>query len=161
MKSADFLLAKHAFLDATRTAALGASYGGYMASWVCGHTDRFKAIVCHAGVTDFGTQFASDAALYWQDGVMDGSPWRRTKNYDAMNPMNFAKNFKTPTLVTHGELDYRVPVAQGIEFYAALQAQGVASRLVYFPDENHWVLHAQNSVFWYGEVRNWLARWLK
>ena len=161
MKSADYLLAQHAFLDATRTAALGASYGGYMASWVCGHTNRFKAIVCHAGVTDFDTQYASDVALHWQDGPMDGSPWRRTANYDKENPMNYAGNFKTPTLVIHGEIDYRVPVDQGVEFYAALQAQGVSSRLVLFPDENHWVLHPQNSVFWYGEVRDWLARWLK
>jgi len=160
LKATDFLLARHAFLDARRTAALGASYGGYMAAWVCGHTDRFKAIVCHAGVTDFDTQFASDAALYWQDAKMGGSPWHRTPAYEAQNPMNFAANFKTPTLVIHGEMDYRVPVDQGIEFYAALQAQGVPSRLVCFPDENHWVLHPQNSVFWYGEVKAWLAKWL-
>ncbi len=161
LKSTDFLLAQHPFLDATRTAALGASYGGYMAAWVCGHTDRFKTIVCHAGVSDFDTQYASDVALYWQDGAMGGSPWRRTKAYDSQNPMNYAAKFRTPTLVIHGELDYRVPVAQGIEFYAALKAQGVPARLVYFPDENHWVLHPQNSVFWYGEVQTWLARWLK
>lgn len=161
MKSTDYLLAKYPFLDANRTAALGASYGGYMAAWVCGHTNRFKAIVCHAGVSDFDTQYASDVALYWQDGPMDGSPWRRTAAYDKQNPMNYAANFKTPTLVIHGEIDYRVPVEQGIEFYAALQAQGVPSRLVLYPDENHWVLHPQNSVFWYGEVRDWLGRWLK
>jgi len=161
MKATDYLLGKHPFLDAARTAALGASYGGYMASWVCGHTDRFKAIVCHAGVTDFDTQYASDAALYWQDGVMDGSPWRRTAAYAKENPMTYAANFKTPTLVITGGIDYRVPEAQGLAFYAALQAQGVPARLVEFPDENHWVLHPQNSVFWYGEVRDWLGRWLK
>ncbi len=160
MTSTDFLLARHTFLDADRTAALGASYGGYLASWVCGHTDRFKTIVCHAGVTDFDTQYASDVALLWQDGKMDGSPWRRTKAYEAQNPMTYASNFKTPTLVIHGELDYRVPVAQGIVFYAALQAQGVPSRFVYYPDENHWILKPQNSVHWYGEVRDWLGRWL-
>ena len=161
MKATDFLLAQHSFLDANRTAALGASYGGYMAAWVCGHTNRFKAIVCHAGATDFDTQFASDVATYWQDGAMDGAPWRRTKAYEAQNPINFAANFKTPTLVIHGEMDYRVPVEQGFEFYAALQANNVPSRLIVFPDENHWVLHPQNSVFWYGEVHNWLVRWLK
>lgn len=160
MKGTDFALQKFPFLDASRTAALGASYGGYLASWICGHTDRFKTIVCHAGVTDFDTQYASDAALYWQDGPMDGSPWRRTKNYEAQNPMTYAANFKTPTLVIHGELDYRVPVAQGLVFYAALQARGVPSRLVYYPDENHWILKPQNSVHWYGEVRDWLARWV-
>ena len=161
MRSADFLLGKFPFLDADRTAALGASYGGYMAAWVCGHTNRFKAIVCHAGVSDFDTQYASDVAVFWQDGRMGGSPWHRTPAYDRQNPMNYAANFKTPTLVIHGGMDYRVPDAQGFEFYAALQAQGVPSRLVYFPDENHWVLHPQNSVFWYGEVEAWLKRWLK
>ncbi len=161
MKSTDFLLAKYPFLDATRMVAMGASYGGYMASWVCGHTNRFKAIICHAGVADFTTQFASDQAIYWQDGKMAGTPWNRTPAYDKENPINYAANFKTPTLIFVGEMDYRVPAASGLVFYAALQAQGVASRLVYFPDENHWVLHPQNSVFWYGEVRDWLGRWLK
>ena len=161
MKATDFLLGKYGFLDASRTAALGASYGGYMAAWVCGHTDRFKTIVCHAGVSDFDTQYASDAAIYWQDVSMGGSPWRRTANYDKENPMNYAANFKTPTLVITGGIDYRVPEAQGIEFYAALQANGTPARLVEFPDENHWVLHPQNSVFWYGEVDAWLKRWLK
>lgn len=161
MKSADYLLAQHSFLDASRTAALGASYGGYMAAWVCGHTDRFKAIVCHAGATDFDTQFASDVALAWQDAAMGGAPWHRTQAYESQNPMNYAAHFKTPTLVIHGGMDYRVPDAQGLEFYAALKAQHVPARLVHFPDENHWVLHPQNSVFWYGEVRDWLARWLK
>lgn len=161
MKATDFLLGKFSFLDASRTAALGASYGGYMASWICGHTERFKTIVCHAGVTDFDTQYASDSALYWQEAPMAGSPWHRTADYDKWNPMTYAKNFRTPTLVIHGELDYRVPVAQGILFYAALQAQQVPARIVYYPDENHWILKPQNSVFWYDEVRSWLARWLK
>lgn len=160
MKATDFLLGKFSFLEPTQVAALGASYGGYLASWICGHTDRFRTIVCHAGVTDFDTQFASDSALYWQEGVMGGTPWKRTPAYEQQNPMNHAANFRTPTLVIHGELDYRVPVAQGILFYAALQAQGVPSRMVYFPDENHWILQPQNSVYWYGEVRDWLARWL-
>ncbi len=161
MLATDFLLKKHAFLDASRIAALGASYGGYLAAWVAGHTDRFKAIVCHAGVTDFDTQYASDSAVFWQDPAMAGTPWKKSPAYDAQNPMNFAANFKTPTLVIHNELDYRVPVAQGLQFYGALQAQGVPSRLVYFPDENHWVLKPQNSVFWNGEVRDWLKRWVK
>lgn len=161
MKSTDFLLARHPFLDAARTAAMGGSYGGYLAAWICGHTDRFKALVCHAGVTDFDTQFASDFALQWQPGKFAGAPWRRTAAYEQQNPMTHAANFKTPTLVIHGEHDYRVPVAQGIQFYAALQAQGVPSRFVYYPDESHWILKPQNSVHWYGEVHAWLARWLK
>jgi dipeptidyl aminopeptidase/acylaminoacyl peptidase len=161
MLATDHLLKKHPFLDATRTAALGASYGGYLASWVAGHTDRFKAIVCHAGVTDFDTQYAADSAVYWLDQSAGGTPWKKTPAYDAQNPMTHAGNFKTPTLVIHGELDYRVPVAQGLQFYAALQGQGVPSRLVYFPDENHWILKPQNSVFWYAEVHGWLKRWVQ
>lgn len=161
MLASDHLLKKHPFLDATRTAALGASYGGYLASWVAGHTDRFKAIVCHAGVTDFDTQYAADSAVYWLDQSAGGTPWKKTPAYDAQNPMTHAANFKTPTLVIHGELDYRVPVAQGLQFYAALQGQGVPSRLVYFPDENHWILKPQNSVFWYAEVHGWLKRWVQ
>jgi dipeptidyl aminopeptidase/acylaminoacyl peptidase len=161
MKGTDYLLDTFPFLDRTRTAALGGSYGGYMACWVCGHTDRFQAIVCHAGALDFTTQFASDVALDWQPYAMAGSPWNRTPEYDRENAINYASHFKTPTLVIHGGMDYRVPVDEGLEFYAALQGQNVPSRLVYFPDENHWVLHPQNSVYWYGEVRDWLARWLK
>lgn len=161
MKGTDYLLGNFTFLDASRTAALGASYGGYMACWVCGHTDRFKAIVCHDGALDFNTQYASDVAIYWQETPMGGSPWHRTPEYDKENAINYASNFRTPTLIIQGGTDYRVPVDQSLEFYAALQAQGVPARLVYFPDENHWVLHPQNSVFWYGQVRDWLARWLR
>ena len=161
MRGTDYLLDNFPFLDRSRTAALGASYGGYMACWICGHTDRFKAIVCHAGASDFTTQFASDVAPYWQPRAMGGSPWDRTAQYDRENAINYASHFRTPTLVIHGGMDYRVPVDEGLEFYAALQAQGVPSRLVYFPDENHWVLHPQNSVYWYGEVMDWLRRWLK
>lgn len=161
MKGTDYLLASFPFLDATRTAALGASYGGYMACWVCGHTNRFKAIVCHDGALDFNTQYASDVALYWQEKPMGGSPWNRTPQYDRENAINYASNFRTPTLIFHGGIDYRVPIDESLEFYAALQARNVPSRLVYFPNENHWVLHPQNSVFWYGQVRDWLGRWLK
>jgi dipeptidyl aminopeptidase/acylaminoacyl peptidase len=161
MLATDYLGKKYPFIDTTRAAAMGGSYGGYLAAWVCGHTNRFKAIVCHAGVSDFDTQYASDSAIFWQNAAMAGTPWKKTPAYDAQNPINYAAHFKTPTLVVHNELDYRVPVAQGLEFYAALQGQGVPSRLVYFPDENHWVLKPQNSVFWYGEVRDWLARWVK
>jgi dipeptidyl aminopeptidase/acylaminoacyl peptidase len=161
MKGTDYLLATFPFLDAQRTAALGASYGGYMAAWVCGHTDRFKAIVCHDGVADFNAQYGSDIGIYWQNLPMGGSPWHRTPAYEKENPINYADHFHTPTLVIQGGMDYRVPVDCSLEFYDALQAQGIPSRLIFFPDENHWVLHPQNSVFWYGQVRDWLGRWLK
>ena len=161
MKGTDYLLATFPFLDASRTAALGASFGGYMATWVCGHTDRFKTIVCHDGVSDFNAQYGSDVGIYWQDRGMGGAPWHRTPAYEKENPINYASHFRTPTLIFQGGTDYRVPVDSALEFYAALQAQGVPSRLVFFPDENHWVLHPQNSVFWYGQIHDWLGRWLK
>jgi dipeptidyl aminopeptidase/acylaminoacyl peptidase len=100
-------------------------------------------------------------AIFWQEKPMGGAPWHHTPEYDRENAINYASHFKTPTLVIQGGADYRVPVDEALEFYAALQAQNVPSRLVYFPDENHWVLHPQNSVFWYGQVRDWLGRWLK
>lgn len=159
MAGTDDLLAKFPAIDPQRMAAAGGSYGGYLASWLLGHTDRFKAIISHAGVHNFFGQWAGDVTYGWNH-VLGGVPWKDIPAMNRQNPMFFAKNFKTPTLVMHGELDYRVPVGQGLELYGVLQAMGVPSRLVYFPNENHWVLKAQNSVVWYVEFRNWLARYI-
>jgi dipeptidyl aminopeptidase/acylaminoacyl peptidase len=159
MKGTDFLLAKHPNIDPKRMAATGASYGGYMAAWVLGHTDRFAAIINHAGVNNAYSQFASDIPHGFTK-VMGGTPWENVDGMQRNNPMFYAKNFKTPTLITHGELDYRVPYGNGLELYAVLQAMNVPSRLVVFPNENHWVLSPQNSIYWYYEFHNWLARHL-
>jgi dipeptidyl aminopeptidase/acylaminoacyl peptidase len=145
MKSTDFLLAKHPNIDPKRMAATGASYGGYMAAWVLGHTDRFAAIINHAGVNNAYSQLASDIPHGFTK-VMGGTPWENVDGLQRNNPMFYAKNFKTPTLITHGELDYRVPYGNGLELYAVLQAMNVPSRLVVFPNENHWVLSPQNSI---------------
>ena len=161
MRGTDYLLGKISSIDRDRVAAAGASYGGYMAAWVLGHTDRFKCIVNHAGVSDFYTQYGGDTTSYsFTDEVLGGTPW---KNADAMqrnNPMFYAKNFKTPMLITHGEQDYRVPYGNGLELYGVLQAMGVPSRLVVYPNENHWILSPQNSIYWNYEVQSWLARYL-
>lgn len=159
MKSADFLLKKLPNLDATRMAAAGASYGGYMAAWVLGHTDRFKAIIDHAGVNSSYAQYATDVPHGFPE-VMGGKPWDNVEGLQKENPMFYAKNFKTPTLITHGELDYRVPYGNGLELYGVLQAMSVPSRLVVFPDENHWVLHPQNAIYWHWEMQSWLARYI-
>jgi len=159
MKSTDFLLAKLPNIDPKRMAATGASYGGYLAAWVLGHTDRFAAIIDHAGVNNSYSQFSTDVPHGFAR-VMGGTPWTDVEGMQRHNPMYYAKNFKTPTLITHGELDYRVPYGNGLELYAALQAQNVPSRLVVFPNENHWVLSPQNSIYWYYEFHNWLARHL-
>ena len=157
MKSTDFLLAKYPNLDPDRLAAAGASYGGYMAAWVLGHTDRFKAIINHAGVNNTYSQFACDVPHGFFK-VMGGTPWGDVDGMQRQNPMFYARNFKTPTLVLHGELDYRVPYGNGLELYGVLQAMGVPSRLVVFPDENHWVLKPQNAIHWHWEMQNWLIR---
>jgi dipeptidyl aminopeptidase/acylaminoacyl peptidase len=157
MKSTDFLLQKLPNLDRERLAAAGASYGGYMAAWVLGHTDRFKAIIDHAGVNSSYAQYASDVPHGFPQ-VMGGTPWGDVEGLQRQNPMFYARNFKTPTLILHGELDYRVPYGNGLELYGVLQAMGVPSRLVVFPDENHWVLKPQNAIYWHWEMQQWLAR---
>lgn len=159
MKATDYMIAR-GFIDETKMAATGGSYGGYMVSWIAGHTDRFAALINHAGVYDLHLQFASDYSgnREYQYG---GAPYLNYDQLNANNPSQFSQNFKTPMLVIHGELDYRVPVAHAFLVYAVYKAQGLDARLVYFPDENHWILNAQNSIFWYKEVHDWLGRYLK
>ncbi|MEY2880124.1 MAG: Prolyl tripeptidyl peptidase precursor [Verrucomicrobiota bacterium] len=159
MKSTDHLLKRFPNIDAKRLAAAGASYGGFMAAWVLGHTDRFQCIIDHAGVNNSFAQYGADVPHGFPQ-VMGGTPWANPEGMARENPMTYAKNFKTPTLVLHGELDYRVPYGNGLELYGVLQALGVPSRLVVFPNENHWVLTPQNAVYWHWEMQNWLARYV-
>jgi dipeptidyl aminopeptidase/acylaminoacyl peptidase len=147
------------WIDKDRMAAAGASYGGYMMAWMNGHTDRFKAMVCHAGVYDYHSQVASDLAR-GRERSLGAFPWDDPARVDRQSAQRYAKNFKTPTLVLHGEKDYRVPVTHGLEYYNTLKLKGVPSRLVYFPDENHWVLKPQNSLLWHREVFAWLDRFI-
>jgi dipeptidyl aminopeptidase/acylaminoacyl peptidase len=160
LRATDLMIQKYP-IDADRLAAAGASYGGYFAAWLEGHTDRFKVIVNHAGVSDFYAQFGADATSYiFTEDVWDGSPWKNTAQMQKHNPIAYAANFKTPMLVIHGERDYRVPYGNGIALYGVLQAMGVPSRLLLFPNENHWVLSPQNSIYWNYEVQQWLARYV-
>lgn len=159
MRATDHLLRERPNLDPKRVAVTGASYGGYLATWVLGHTDRFACIINHAGVSNSYSQFACDVPHGFAK-VMGGTPWDNVDGLQRNNPMFYARQFKTPTLVIHGELDYRVPYVQGLELYGALQAMGVPSRLVVFPNENHWILSPQNSIHWYWEFHHWLARHL-
>ena len=158
MKATDLLVAA-GLVDETKMAAAGGSYGGYLASWIEGHTDRYKCIVNHAGVYDLMSQYASDVTQ-GRAQSMGGEPWKGIEVIDRWNPARYATGFNTPMLVLHGEKDYRVPVAQGLECYGVLKAKGVPARLVYFPDENHWVLKPANSLLWYREVLGWIKRWL-
>jgi dipeptidyl aminopeptidase/acylaminoacyl peptidase len=159
MNAVDYMIEK-GLVDPDRMAATGGSYGGFMVSWIAGHTDRFACLVNHAGVYDLHLQFASDygANRPYQYG---GSPWENLERLNSQNPSQFAHNFKSPMLVIHGELDYRVPVAHGFLVYGIYKSMGLDARLVYYPDENHWILSPQNSIYWYEELHNWLERYLK
>ena len=149
------------YIDRERMVAAGASYGGYMIDWILGHTDRFKALVTHAGVYDLRSEAGTTEELWFAKWEFQGFPWENPELYEKWSPSSYAKNFKTPTLVTHGELDYRVPIGQGQQLFTALQQLKIPSKLVQFPDEGHWILKPQNSQFWYSTVLDWLAEYTK
>ncbi len=149
------------YVEKGRTAAAGASYGGYLVDWIAGHTDRFRALVSHDGVFDLVSMYGATEELWFAEWEFRGPFWQSREVYEKWSPRNFVQNFKTPTLVVHSELDYRVPLEQGLGMFTALQRRGVPSRLIVFPDEGHWVLQPANSVRWYEEVLGWLGRWTK
>lgn len=144
------------YADRERIVATGASYGGYMINWILGHTDRFKALVSHAGVFDLRSEALTTEELWFPKWEFQGMPWQSPALYEKWSPSTYIKNFKTPTLVTHGELDYRVPIGQGQQLFTALQEMKVPSKLIQFPDEGHWIQKPQNSEFWYHSVIEWL-----
>jgi dipeptidyl aminopeptidase/acylaminoacyl peptidase len=144
-----------------RTVAAGASFGGYMVNWIAGHTDRFRALVSHDGVFDLVSMYGSTEELWFPEWDLEGTYWTSPETYARWNPRAFVEGFATPTLVVHGERDYRVPIEQGLAMFTALQRQGVPSRLLVFPDENHWVLKPANSVRWHEVVLEWIGRWSK
>ncbi len=147
------------YADKDRMVAAGASYGGYMIDWILGHTDRFRALVTHAGVYDLRSEAGTTEELWFPKWEFGGFPWENAEQYEKWSPSNYVKNFKTPTLVTHGELDFRVPIGQGQQLFTALQQMKVPSKLVQFPDEGHWILKPQNSQFWYATVIDWLSHY--
>jgi len=160
MKGTDFAESLP-YVEKGRTAAAGASYGGYLINWIAGHTDRFRALVTHDGVFDLVSEYGATEELWFPEWEFGGSYWMSPETYERWSPRAFVKGFKTPTLVVHGEKDYRVPIEQGLSMFTALRRQGVPARLLVFPDENHWVLNPVNSVRWYDEVIGWLDRWTK
>jgi dipeptidyl aminopeptidase/acylaminoacyl peptidase len=161
MTGLDAALKKYTWLDGTRTAALGASYGGYMINWIHGQTNRFKALVCHDGNLDERMAYYDTEELWFPEWEHGGAPWDKDAGYTKHNPIDHVKNWKTPTLVIHGGLDFRVVDTQGMSTFTALQRKGVPSRFVHFPDENHWVVKPQNSKLWHDEVLGWLDRWVR
>jgi len=145
------------WLDSSRACSLGASYGGYMQNWIAGNwPDGFKCIVNHDGIFDTRSMYYSTEELWFTEWENGGPYYDNAETHERFNPANFVKNWRTPMLVIHGEQDFRVPDTQGISTFTALQRRGIESRLVYFPDENHWVLKPANSIFWYTTVLDWL-----
>jgi dipeptidyl aminopeptidase/acylaminoacyl peptidase len=155
---------KYAFLDGSRTCALGASYGGFMVNWIAGNwfdkkgNSPFKCLVSHDGVFDQRMMGYATEELWFTEWEQGGTPYAVSKNYEQFNPVNHVSKWKTPMLVIHGQQDFRIPVEQGIGVFTALQRRGIDSQFLYFPDENHWVLKPQNSVQWHDTVNGWLKK---
>ena len=153
----DFLL-RQRYIDRERLVATGGSYGGYMVAYMNGHTDRYRTYVCHAGCYDWVSMMATDGYLFFAK-ELGAFHWDNPARVMKQSPHNYARRFKTPTLVIHGELDYRVPATQALQYYNTLRSRDIAARLVYFPDENHWILKPQNSRLWYREFFAWIKRY--
>ena len=154
-------LSRQPYVDAARVAAAGGSYGGYMVNWILGHSDRFKALISHAGVFDLRSKAGETEELWFPIWEFKGLPWETPEMYARWSPAEHVNNFKTPTLVIHGELDYRVPYGQGLQLFTALQMKKAPSKLLLFPDEGHWILKPQNSLLWYSTFLGWLDQWLR
>src|SRR5262245_24563946 len=160
MKGLDYALANYSWLDGTRTAALGASYGGYMIFWIAGHTDRFKCLVAHDGSFDEVSAYYGTEELWFPEWDLGGTPWTNREVYEKWSAERYVKNWKTPMLVIHGSKDYRLPETEGFAAFTALQRLGVPSRFLWFPDENHWVLKPLNALVWHETVLGWLDTWV-
>ena len=159
------VLRQNSFLDRTHVGAAGASYGGYMINWIEGHNNdprfRFKVLVSHDGVYNIESMYGATEELWFPEWEFRGTPWANPTLYARWSPSKFVKNFRTPILVIHSELDYRVPFGEGLQLYTAAQRMGIDSKLLVFPDEGHWVLKPQNSQLWYHTVLDWLSKYLK
>jgi dipeptidyl aminopeptidase/acylaminoacyl peptidase len=165
MTGLDYAEQHYPFIDKSRECALGASYGGYMANWILGHTNRFKCIVSHDGMFNAESAFGSTEEDWFNIWEFKGHPWDYYGKPDSGNPFRkwspslYSKNFKTPTLVVHSQLDYRLDVSEGFQLFDTLQLLGVPSKMLYFPDEGHWVMKPQNSQLWYNTVNAWVDQW--
>ena len=155
-------LSKYSWMDGTRVGALGASFGAYMINWIAGNwPDRFKCLITHDGNIDERAAYFETEELWFPEWDHMGTPWDNPQGYEKHNPVNFIKNWKTPMLVVHGAQDFRIVESQGLGTFNALQRRGIPSQLLYFPDENHWVLKPANSILWHETVIGWLDQWVK
>jgi dipeptidyl aminopeptidase/acylaminoacyl peptidase len=161
MAATDYAVTNLPYADPAHVGAAGASYGGFMINWILGHTQRFKALVSHDGVYDQTGEFGGTEELWFPLWEMGGTPWDKPDDFRKWSPSSYAQDFHTPTLVVHGELDFRIPYSQALELFTALKLQKVPAKLLIFPDEGHWVLKPQNSQLWYSTVIDWLDSWVK
>jgi len=157
----DHLLSQYPFIAKDKLGAAGASYGGYMVNWIEGHTARFSCLISHAGVFDLRSMYGATEELWFPEWEFQGTPWSNPEMYAKWSPSHFVRNFQTPCLVVHGEYDFRVPVTQGFQMFTSLQRMKIPSRLLYFPDEGHFVAKPQNAELWWKTIYEWLARYLK
>lgn len=153
----DYVLENYDFVDPDRIGAAGASYGGYMIDWIEGHTDRFECLVSHAGVYNLESMYGATEELWFPEWEFRGPPWDNPEMYAKFSPHRYVESFSTPCLVVHGENDFRVPYTQGLEFFTALQRMGVESKLLFFPDEDHFVRKPKNAELWWGTLHEWFA----
>ena len=160
-QAADEALKRFAFIDASRQCAGGASYGGHLSNWLQGTTTRYRCLISHAGLVDLEAQWGTSDVIYSREVNNGGPPWEQGPVWREQNPIRLAASWRTPVLLTVGERDFRVPMNNAIEYWSALQRMRVPSRLLVFPDENHWVLNGENSRFFYGEIAAWLDKWLR
>eukprot|EP00842_Homolaphlyctis_polyrhiza_P002010 jgi/Hompol1/280/HPOL_003618-RA len=161
MKGLKAVLKANPEIDRNRVAGLGASYGGYMINWINGHSRNFACLVNHDGMFDTTAAYFSTDELWFPESEFKATPFDRkaAKLYEKWSPSNYAHKWETPTLVIHGELDYRLSITEGLSTFTALQRRGVPSKLLYFPNENHWVLNSANSLQWHAEIFEWIKQW--
>jgi dipeptidyl aminopeptidase/acylaminoacyl peptidase len=149
------------YVDSTLKAAAGASYGGYMMNWFQGHAgNRFKTLITHDGSYNLVSMYGTTEEVWFDEWDHSGTPWDKPKEYEKFSPHTYAKNFKTPNLIIHGAKDYRVPETEAFQLFTTLQRKGIPSKLLYFPDEGHWVLKPANSKLWHETVFAWLEQYL-
>jgi dipeptidyl aminopeptidase/acylaminoacyl peptidase len=153
-------LEKLPYIDTARMGAAGASFGGYMMNWFEGHTTKFKTLITHCGVFNFDSMYAGTDELWFDEWEHGGPPWGNRESYEKHSPHRFAQNFKTPMLIIHNDLDFRIPVNEGYQLFTTLQRLGVPTKLINFPDEGHWVTKPANSAYWHREVFAWLAKYV-
>ncbi len=157
----DYLLSTYDFINGKKIGAAGASYGGYMINWIEGHSDQFSCLISHAGVFDLRSMYGATEELWFPEWEFKGSPWSNPGQYKKWSPSSYVQNFKTPCLVIHGQYDFRVPVTQGFQLFTSLQRMNVPSRMLYFPNEYHFVTKPLNAELWWNTMHKWLAKYLK